>query len=236
MMNEKYLTKIVAASLLGDGWVGIPNDGSINAKYRQNKTAYHLDYVDWLVEKLETLTKVSKIPYQPKVKNAKPAIEIQTRVHPFYTKFRNRMYPNGYKVVDPHYLTLIDWEFLAVWFQEDGTISIHTIKGTDYIEVRLCTDCFSYGDNHTLRIALKEKLDLNWTVANYRHNGKHKYRLLLRASDVSKFMSGVSTFILPSFSYKIHHTVGSRILRDEEIVRTVQECTELDRNDLTSLL
>lgn len=203
-MNSKYLTKIVAGSLLGDGSVHIPNDGSRNARYSQNKTADHRDYVEWLIERLETITKVSVWDYQPKMQNAKPAIGFQTRTHPFYTKFRDRMYPLGYKSVDPHYLTLLDWEMLAVWYQEDGTIHSRVQGNYQDIQVALRSDSFTYGDNLLLKKALKEKTETEWNVRRMTNKkGEFKYYLALVRSSLPRFIDNIAPFILPSFEYKV---------------------------------
>lgn len=236
-MADKYLTKIVAASLLGDGSVGIFPTYK-NAVYRQPKRIDHKDYAEWLGDKLSTLTRVRYNEFEPKSQfNGQRQIMLTTMAHPFYTTFRERMYPNDHKVVDPHYLTLLDWEFLAIWFQEDGSTGYYKHKnGSTYINTVLCSQSFSYGDNHLLRKALSEKLGLDWNVASDRSGGKQKWFLKLRSSDIEKFMCSVEPYIVDSFKYKICHVVGSRLQRDEEIVRSAEESVELDRNDLVPLL
>jgi hypothetical protein len=226
-MTDKYLTKIVAASLLGDGSVGVPPDGSKNAKYRQPKTVDHMDYVDWLSERLEAITKTNRYTWQPKsYPNAKQQVMLQTGCHPFYTSFRNRMYPNGHKVVDPHYLTLIDDEFMAVWYQEDGTLIRDVRPQGTYTKVILCTDCFSYGDNHCLRAAIKEHTGLEFNVTSYRKNGSQYYRLQLNSKQIGEFCSRLEKHVAPSFSYKLCCTVGSTTRVDEDIVRTAKELVD----------
>ena len=227
-MTDKYITKIVAASLLGDGSVGIPPDGSINAKYRQPKTVDHTDYVNWLSDRLETVTPTNRYEWQPKQPGAKRQVMLQSRTHPFYTAFRNRMYPNGHKVVDPHYLTLIDWEFMAVWYQEDGSSGLAQGR---YVKPVLCTDCFSYGEQHLLRDAIKERVGVEFNVKSYRTARRQMYRLHLNKKDINAFMDGVSSYICPSFSYKICRTVGSSSVLDEDIVRSLEESKEQIIND-----
>lgn len=205
IMSNVYIEKIVAASLLGDGSVHIPKDGSKNAVYSQNKTQPHEDYVFWLKERLETVTKTYLTYYQPKLLNAKPAIAIRTRTHPMYTQFRNRMYGTGVKCVDKHYLTLLDWEFLAVWFQEDGTMSCRkreTDKRSD-IQVSIATHCFSYGDHMLLKLALKEKLGLDWNIRQqYNKFGLIQYTLHLYRKHAEYFCDNIRPFVVPSFQYK----------------------------------
>lgn len=231
MTDKKYVTKIAAASILADGSVGIPPDGSINAKYRQPKTIDHADYVDWIAERLSAVTPMNQHEFQPKMKNAKRQIMLQSRCHPFYTAFRNRMYPNGHKTVDPHYLTLMDWEFMAIWYQEDGS----TIRHRGYARSVLCTDWFSYGEQHLIRNAIKEKLNIEFNVKNYRQNGKQTYRLHLNHKDINPFMDGIAPYVVKSFSYKLCRTVGSSSKLDEDIVRSSEESEDQIVNDTGQL-
>lgn len=219
MTDNKRITKIVAASLLGDGNVAVPPDGSKNAKYRQPKTEDHRDYCEWMCKELSVITRAYIYEFQPKMQGAKRQIEIRTQCHPFFTKFRERMYPNGHKVVEPHYLNLLDWEFLAIWYQEDGSTVRDKRKQGTYIRVFICSECFSYADNQYLRIKIKEKLGIDFNVKSMRNRGNHGYRLELRKEDINTFMQGIEPFVLPSFSYKICRTVGSSSLLDEDIVR-----------------
>lgn len=205
MIDKERITKIVAASLLADGSVGIPPDGSINAKYRQSKTIEHQDYIDWLADILSGVTLTNSYEFQPKISGAKRQVMLQTRCVPFYTKFRNRMYPNGFKVVEPHYLKLVDWEFLAVMFQEDGYAYLNEDK---YIRVVLCTETFSYGDNQTLRLAFKDKLGIDFSVKSYRSKGRQMYRLHLNKKCINVFMEGVEPYMCESFKYKIYRAVS----------------------------
>lgn len=209
-VSNVYLEKIIAASLLGDGCVSIPNDGSINAKYTQSKTVNHMDYAEWFIERLETLTRVKRYEFQPTMPNAKRAIVFSSGVHPFYTRFRSRMYGTGVKCVDRHYLTLLDWEFLSVWYQEDGTMNVRQRprdKRPD-IQISLATNCFSYGDQMLLKLALKEKLGLDWNIRQYTaKNGTIRYTLHLYRKQAEYFCDNISGFIKPSFQYKCSYVM-----------------------------
>ena len=210
-MSDKNLTKIIAASLLGDGGVNIPPDGSINAHYVLRQIEEHNDYVDYIREYIESKVGTRIQRYEPKpneqMKNPKPVLSLITRVHPFFTKFRERMYPNGHKVVDPHYLTLIDYEFLAIWYQEDGTL-VNVPKPSvskDYIrqEVYLYSLNFSYADNKLLSAAIYEKTGLHWNVQRHHSRGNIYYKLYLARKDIPIFMNCIEPFIQPSFRYKL---------------------------------
>lgn len=225
MNNNEYLTKIVAASLLGDGHVSIPPDGSINAHYILSQISEHKDYVDFIAAKLSKVTNVRIQTSQPKVtdtmKAPKEQLRLITRVHPFYTKFRNRMYPNGHKVIDPHYLTLIDFEFLAILYQEDGTIVQTTHKkGYQRKEAFICTLSFSYADNMLLSKAIYEKTGIITSVHKHHSKGKIYYKLYLSSKTLDKFMSGIEPYIVDTFRYKLFERLAP-LNKGDDIVGSI---------------
>ncbi len=205
-MSDSYLTKIIAASLLGDGGVYIPPDGSKNAHYVLRQVEDHKDYIDWMQERIETKVGIRLQYYVIKptetMLHPKPVYSLITRVHPFFTKFRERMYPNGHKVVDPHYLTYIDYEFLAIWYQEDGTLVRRENQSNGY-ESYLYSLNFSFADNGLLSKAIYEKTGLRWNVHKHHSKGNIYYKLYLSRKDTEKFMLGIEPYIQPSFRYKL---------------------------------
>lgn len=192
-MTRKDLMKYVSAFVMGDG--GVYYSGN-NCRFICNQIAQHEDYIHWRADILRELTDVNIFENQQEGKQL--ILCTQTRTHPVYTKVRERLYIDNYKSVDPHYLTLLDWEMLAILYQDDG--SIHKDGRCDATPtVKLNTKRLSYGDSILLKKAIKEKLDLEFNV----HRHYHRYFLSLRAKDYDKFKLNVEPFIKPSFSYKL---------------------------------
>jgi hypothetical protein len=212
MREDKYITKIIAASLLGDGYVGI--NGTKYPSYELLQTESHKDYLDWMCGVISPITSCSwwnrperDLSIAGVETHSKPAIRIRTKSHPFFESFYNRMYPNGHKVIDPHYLTLLDWEFLAVWYQEDGFISGYLAKNKyPYLRMCLCTNGFSYAENQYLRIQLKDRLDIDSTVTPVTtKTGKRTYKLTISRSQIEDICDNIREFIVPSFEYKVNY-------------------------------
>lgn len=216
-MDKKYITKVIAACLLGDGSVRVKK-GCVNANFRLAQIEDHADHVEFVKGVASQVTGVNtwvKTNFaEGSGKNPKPQIWIETGAHPFFTNFYERMYPNGHKVVDPHYLTLLDAEFLAIWYMQDGTCG----AGQKYAQIRLATHGFSYGENHFLRSTLKERLGLDWNVVGHRQNNKQYYFLALRSTDNEKFREMILPYMQESFMYKVPVMVGSRLVRDEDMI------------------
>jgi hypothetical protein len=205
--DNKYITKIVAASLLGDGYLNRTKTEHQNSYFELKQLSIHKDYIDHISEILQDITSITTDIVNSHIDSrgfkSNERIRIRTKTHPFYTKFRHRMYPNGHKVIDPHYLTLLDAEFLAHLFMEDG--SKYTQDGK-YHRIVLCSESFSFAENIQLSKAIEEKLGVKWFVKNHvsSTSGNHCYRLQLWTKDVEKFCKLIEPFIQPSFYYKIN--------------------------------
>lgn len=192
-MTKKDLMKYISAFVMGDG--GVYYSGN-NCRFICNQIARHEDYINWRADILRELTDINIFPNQQEGKQL--ILCTQSKTHPLYTKVRERLYFDKYKSVDPHYLTLLDWEMLAILYQDDG--SIDKDKRCDATpNIRLNTKRLSYGDSWLLKKAIKEKLDIEFNINRH----YHRYFLSLRAKDYDKFKQGVEQFIKPSFMYKL---------------------------------
>jgi hypothetical protein len=227
MRNEKEITKYVASSLLGDGSIGIDkreygNGG--NAVFEICQIVDHKDYLDWLAEKISPITSV-KIELKPSNREpkevtfpngitsiVKPQYRLRTSRHPFFNKFRDRLYATGRKTIDSHYFTLFDWESLAMWYMEDGYISSYIATNRlgskyKYSKLGLCTQGFTQAENYVLKKFLKEKFDLEFNLLQNKYPSGLKYRLVAKTDNITKFIDGINKFVVPSFQYKLeyHH-------------------------------
>jgi hypothetical protein len=212
-MNKKDLMKYLSAFVMGDG--GVYYSGK-HCRFVCNQVAKHEDYIKWRAGILENVTSVNV--YENQQPDKQLILCTMTKAHPIFTDIRERLYIDNYKSVDPHYLKLLDWEMLAILFQDDGSLNVdNRCEATP--TARLNTKRLSYGDSWLLKKALKDRLDLEWNV----HRHYHRYFLSLRAKDSDKFFSGVKEFIKPSFSYKLpcsyvlpHKDVGDDIVRTQQ--------------------
>lgn len=213
MRNNKELTKIIAASLHGDGSIYKDKRDNGNCSFEIGQTEAHRDYLEYLCQKLEGLTTFSITPSRKeqdtviagRETRTKPMWRLRSARHPFFNKFRERMYGTGRKSVDPHYLTLLDWEFMAHWYQEDGSlsVSVHKEKYFQY-HLEIASQSFSYAENMQLRAAIKEKLNLDWRVVPMKNSkGSVLYKLQSSRKDIETFCENISPYVVNSFLYKI---------------------------------
>jgi hypothetical protein len=142
----------------------------------------------------------------------------------FYVKFDG----GRRKVVRENVLNRLSPLSIAAWFMDDGC----SHKNKDSIlSVRLSTHGFTKEENEVIVKWFKEKYDIEFNIDF--HKRTNTYSLRCNKSNSDKFISLVKPYIIPSMVYKIspfHYNTGHSI-SSEDIVRTVQECTELVRNN-----
>jgi len=234
--DKKNLTKLISAMTFGDGHLAVDyrdwsNGG--NASFECSHIEEHLDYLQWKKEILEQVTSVSigkskdvgEYTFPNGITSiTKPQYRIRTRRHPLFSKIRRRCYSEeGQKRIDPHYLKLLDWEFMAIFYMDDGYLSPYVAKGRyDYFQLGICTQTYSYGDNVLLKRAIRDKLGIDFRIRQDSYKSSIKYRLVIASLEkINMFVDGVSPYILPSFNYKIdlsRKAAGSPNKGDEDIV------------------
>lgn len=185
-----------------------------------NMREENLDYIEWVEKTINEFTSTSKHTVIQRG-NRKPLINLISKTHPKFSVIRERLYIDSKKVLDPHQLTLMDAEALAIIFMADGGTGLDKGK---YPEIKLHTKGYSYFDNLALSKAIYDKLGIRTTVN--RHN--QYYFLRVKTADLELFISTISPFVLPSFSYKFERLTPEK---GSDIVCASQECEEISRND-----
>lgn len=217
-MNEKQLSKLLYYFSGFDG--GVYYSGK-EARYVMNMRKENLDYVHWVQETIGEFTS-SHIFDVKQRDNREPLICLTSKTHPKFTQIRERLYlPCGRKVIDPHQLTLMDAEALAIIFMADGGSSVEKDK---YPEIKLHTKGYSYADNLALSKAIFEKTGIRSNVN--RHN--RYYFIRVASKDIESFIRVTLPYIKNSFMYKFERLTP--VLGDD-IVCAIRERMEISRND-----
>jgi len=199
---SKDLNKRLYAFSMFDGHLMFPGN-SVNACLVVNMLAEHEDYFDYVISALEEVpvgyNKSYPEIYKKDGYNRQQQIRLQSKNHPIFTKIQNRIYLEGRKVIDPHMLTLLDPEMLAIAFMADGSRHLDKRWANAKPTYRLHLNNLSYGDLMLFKKAVKEILEIE---VNLRKKGS-KYDLAIPTAQGAKFESIVEPFILPSFQYKL---------------------------------
>lgn len=229
--DKKELVKLCSFIVMGDG--GVYYNGS-DCYFVMNMKKENSDYVYLCKDILENITHCRVYDRKDYNKDGcvrKEQLRLESRIHPFFTDLRNRIYTDKYKGIDPHALKLLDYQALSFLYMSDGSLHKYLrpeigMKNESY-SVNLNLKRLSYGDLFILKKALKEKLDLEWNI----NRQKNYFYLRLRNKDLNKFMNGIRPYITPSFSYKILD--ANPLNKGGDIVCSSKKLEESSRNDLT---
>lgn len=215
-MDKKEITKVLAFFVMSDAGLTM-HEGCVNASFHLSMKMENSDVIDYLTPYLDELD----VGYRTSIGDK--YFRLNTRVHPFFTRLYERIYPMGHKTPSPHDFKLLDWEAMAILYMCDGNIQ----KGGSrwYPMLNLC--CFSYAELHWIRTQVKQTLAVDMNVYKC---GKY-WRLGVPAKDCNRFFDGVAPYVLPSFSYKLPYGKPQDVLGGE-IVRPMGKPMELGGNTL----
>ena len=199
---SKDLNKRLYSYAMFDGHLAFFG-GSTNACLVVNMLEEHADYIQKVIETLEEVpvgfNKSLPAIYTKDGFNRSQQIRLQSKAHPILTKIRSRIYMDGRKVVDPHMLTMMDEEMLAIAFMADGSRYLDSRWTNSKPSYRLHLNNLSYGDLMLIKDALKAAFGLE---INTRKKGT-RYDLAVPTFHSELFEEIVKDHILPSFQYKL---------------------------------
>jgi hypothetical protein len=199
---SKDLNKRLYAYAMFDGHLMFTGS-SLNACLVVNMLEKHNDYIDKVIQTLEELPVGYKrsLPeiYTKDGYERQQQIRLQSRNHPIFTKIHSRIYIDKQKTIDPHMLTMMDEELLAIAFMADGSRDIDKRWANAKPCYRLHFNNLTYGDLMLFKKSLKDVFNLE---INTRKKGS-RYDLAIPTFHSEFFEEIVGPFILPSFQYKL---------------------------------
>ena len=228
MISAKDISKRLYYFSTFDGYLDNRGEGG-NSRLSVTMVKENSDYIYSVAQALEDAAIGFKL-WEPAINqhdgcNRRQQFRVQSKAHPKLTVIRNRIYIEGKKVIDPHLLTMLDAEALAIAFMADGSRKRVALANGETSLYRLHFNGFSYGDNYLICGAIKEKLGIPFDVERQATN---KWGLTLSRHFNSKFEDTVSKHILESFLYKIGRQTPEK---GDDIVCSAQQCVEVSRNE-----
>lgn len=215
VMAELSITKLIHASILGDGFFYKVAQENLkaNTHYMLKQTSKHKDYVEWMADQLDWLTPV-RIDTKPAYTDARgyncaEQLILKTMRHRVYKRMYNELYvPLGkshIKRLNPHYLKDLDWQCLAMLYMDDGWLEVDKRKTKEsYVRVGIATNAFTYSEVIILRDLLKEKFSITGSVFSQKKTSDQQQHLLrFSKDDARRLIDGVSRFVFPSYEYKL---------------------------------
>ena len=133
-----------------------------------------------------------------------------------YKKIRNLIFDeNGKKTVTRKWLNLLTPLSLAVWWMDDGCLSVHKEKtGATSRYGKLCTHGFSLEEQYIIKQYFKTVWDIDVKVTPE----KHKYFLRLTVPNLKKLFAIINPYVfeIPSMIYKINMKYSMETIKDDE--------------------
>ena len=117
----------------------------------------------------------------------------------FYYKLRKQIFDkNNVKRIKREYLDLLNPLGIAIWWMDDGCLSIH--KGNRY--GKLCTECFTYEEHLIIQQYFKETWDINFDIKIEKNR---YYFCRFNVENLKKLINIIYIYVteVPSMIYKI---------------------------------
>jgi hypothetical protein len=194
--NMMQLSKFLTWSVTGDGFVGYSTNNK-NAHYSIQRGPEHKDYLEVIANKFIGLQDCNvRIDSYTRKDNGKDVLDLRTSSHPLFSRIRERQYILNHRVIDPHQLTMLDWEAAAFLYMDDGSLCVNN-KGS--LITRLSTCAYSYPEQDFLRKTFIEKLGVIW---NINKNGS-TWQLNLAKQSRDVWFKNIEPYIVDSYNYKL---------------------------------
>lgn len=188
---------VILGSLLGDGSLAL-NKGYKNARFFFRHSVSQKDYFFWKAGLVKEISSDKDHWYQGLESGMDgwggSKIRFQSRALHQLTDIYKLTTQKGKKVVRRKWLNLMTPLSLAIWWLDDGSLTVNARKGV------LCTDDFSLKENKVLQQYLKVVWGINSTLgqSSTKHRGSamRYYRLYIRSTEqLQKFLSIILPFI-----------------------------------------
>lgn len=122
---------------------------------------------------------------------------------------------NGVKTANRKWLNLLTPLSLAVWWMDDGCLSVHKEKsGATSRYGKLCTHCFSLQEQNIIKQYFKVVWDIDVKITPE----KSYYFLRFTVPNLKKLFSIISPYVfeIPSMLYKINMKYNIDTIKDDE--------------------
>lgn len=229
MSNAKDISKRLYYFSTFDGYLDNRGENR-NSRLSVTMLKENSDYIYFVAQALEDANIGFQI-WEPALNqhdghNRRQQFRVQSKAHPKLTAIRNRVYIDNKKVIDPHMLTLMDAEAIAIIFMADGSRKRIKLANSETSLYRIHTNGFSYGDNLLLAKAIKEFSGIPFDVEK---QVSIKWGLTLSRHFNSAFEDLIAKHILDSFMYKLGQQTP---VKGGDIVCSTQGCVEVSRNEI----
>jgi hypothetical protein len=123
---------------------------------------------------------------------------LSSKVHPYFTELREKLYPNDKKTISKWWLDQITERSLAYWVMDDGGAN----HSDNSYTMQISTYCYTYDEHLLLKDFLKSKFDIDINLQTVKNRG-YGYTIRLNTENSKKLRDLIKPFIIPSMMYKV---------------------------------
>lgn len=224
---QTYFTEeekqIVFGTVLGDGF--ITRNDTCESQLSIEHSIKQYDYLIWKADKLKE--------FRTSVKpSSKDCFKFTTSHLPLFTEIRKLFYPNDIKIVTHSILEQLQPLALAVWYMDDGWLSLNN-NGIGLCH--LATHCFSLLEQELIKSYFLNKWELESRIANDKKDDKLFYHIQFTAESSRKFIEIIRSYIHPTLLYKINENrkeyKESKTITKQELLEKVNEKYSIYKNN-----
>jgi len=209
--------QVLIGTLLGDAGLVLrgPKSKKVSLVIKHKEDCK--EYLQWLHKFLHVFSDHVSIYEEIDKKTGKKAIVYNYRSAKKFYYMWKRFYVtkdvkkgcSGKKVIRRGILNAIDTLALAVWYMDDGSLSVRVSKKTGRVQgitVELYTYSFTEHENRMLANMLKKKFGLKVRVSRRNVKDTYYYSLVMYTKDALKFLYMVAPYVyeVECMRYKLH--------------------------------
>lgn len=202
MVDKKRKKAILIAMVLGDGSLYVKRDERSQTGFHQRiqirhslKQKEYLEYKAKLIQKLLGGKPISVTEFN---NSGCPGVRL-TKSNRWFRYLYNFIYINGKKTFTRKTLDFLTPEGIAIWYMDDGGLSLKKRKGKIHARELFLNTHISKEENQIIIDYFKETWDIEFKAVL--NNGS--YRLRCGTKEALKFVNLIKPFIIPLFEYKI---------------------------------
>jgi recombination protein RecA len=189
--------QLILGGVMGDGNLSPNRRGSSGIRFRMGHGVRQVRYLDWKASLLGNIK-------QSRSTNAKDAAFVDLTPLPELGELREVVHLGGRKHITEEYLKALTPFALAIWYQDDGCLTLRS-KGLQRRteggsgRVDFCVEAMSPGSRERLRDYLRDTygLDVKLTMRG------GKGTLIFTTESSARFQQIVAPYVHPSMEYKL---------------------------------
>jgi len=201
-LSQHISNSVLLGTYLGDMGIYKRSD-CVNAYMHMQHSTKQKDYFYWKVNIISHKYGEPKIT-EGKVNNKYPFVRAYWPTSKNVTRFYNRFCNNGRKVIGDKILNCLNPVALAVWYMDDGSVSVKLNKNTGNIKAKvgsIATHCYDKDDIDKFIAWLNRKHG----IEARRHRDKKYWRTQFNTKNINKLIDVIKDVVkeVPSMCYKI---------------------------------